>query len=369
VPEKAAKRRSYQSRKHREDSGERKCRIMVLGIGGAGNNIVDRLAQDGLVGAECVAINTDVHDLNTVGSAQRVLIGEKETCGLSASGKPLIGRAAAQESKPYLGNLLKGAEIVFLTAGLGGGTGTGAAPIVADIARSKGAVVVGVVTTPSRTNKDEIERGSSALEELRKACDTVVVIDGDKLRNAVPRLPAKEAFKVSNQVLANVIKGIVETISSPSLINMNVADFKTIVKEGGMAVLGMGECDAIDRAKEAVQNALKKPSLDVDYAGAKGALVEVSGGPSMTIEDANRVEELVAEMIGHNAHIGWGARVNPQTEAGMKVTIVMTGMPSHIRLGGIGNLMPQLFDIESFDQSSEHVPIELDLDQIESFED
>lgn len=225
------------------------------------------------------------------------------------------------------------------------------------------------MTTPSRTEKDRIERGTRALEELRKACDTVVVVDGNKLRDIVPGFPASEALKVADQVLANMIKGIVESISSPSLINMDIADFKTIVKQGGMAVLGIGECDAPDRAEEAVRNALKSPLFDVDYAGAKGALVQVSGGSGMTIEDANKVGKIVTEMIGHNARISWGARVNPQTEGGMKVTIVMTGMPSKVRLGGLGNAMPQLFDIESFDQVEEHLSIDFGLDQIENFED
>jgi len=353
-----------------EGSSEPKCRIMVLGIGGAGNNTISRLMENGVTGAEFVAVNTDLHDLNSINATRKVLIGENVTRGLSAGGNPGIGRAAVEESKLHIENLLENVDVVFIVAGLGGGTGTGAAPIVADIARRKGAVVVGVVTTPFRTEKGRIEHAARALNYMKRACDTVVVIDNNKLLELVPVLPVTEAFKVANQFLADLIKGMVETLSSPSLINLDFADFKTIVKKGGVAVVGVGESDAPNRAEEAVRSAFRMPLLDVDYAGAKGALIHVCGDSNMTVEEANMVGKMVTEMMGENASVCWSARVNSGTEGVLKVTLVMTGVSSPYILGGFGNIMPKLYDIESsFAEPDKSLPIDLGLDQIEDFED
>lgn len=350
------------------NSSEPRCRIMVLGIGGAGNNTISRLEENGLSGAECVAINTDLRDLNFTRATRRVLIGESVTRGLSAGGNPEIGRAAVEESRPYIENLLENVDVVFIAVGLGGGTGTGAAPVVADIARRKGAVVVGVVTTPFKSEKSRIGCATRALNEMRSVCDTVVVIDSNKLTELVPELPMTEAFKVANHVLGNMIKGIVETLTAPSLINLGFAEFKTIMKKGGIAVVGVGESDAPNRAEEAVRNALRTPLLNVDYAGAKGALIHVSGDPNMTIEEANRVGEIVTEMIGHNALVSWGARVNPHIEGALKVTLVMTGVHSPRIINRFGKIMPELYDIESsFSEPEKSLRIDLDLDQLENF--
>jgi len=367
------RRRTSPSPPHKtatERSSEPRCRIMVLGIGGAGNNTISKLMENGLTEAECVAINTDLRDLNSINATRKVLIGEKITRGLNAGGNPEIGRAAAEESKPYIENLLENVDVAFITVGLGGGTGTGAAPIVAEIARRKGTVVVGVVTTPFRTEKRRIAYAARALNEMRRVCDTVVVIDNNKLMDLTPQLSTAEAFNVADQVVANMIRGIVETLSSPSLINLDFADFKTIVKRGGIAVVGVGESDAPNRAEEAVRNALRKPLFDVDYAGATGALVHVCGDPNMTIEEANRVGEIVTEMIGDRASVVWGARVNPRTEGLLKVMVVMTGVHSPYKLSWFGNMGPKLYDIESaFSEPEKSLPIDLGLDQLESFED
>jgi len=353
-----------------EGLSESRCRIMVLGIGGAGNNTVSRLMENDVEGAEFVAVNTDLRDLNSISATRKILIGENVTRGLSACGRPEIGRAAIVESKAHIENLLENVDVVFIVAGLGGGTGTGAAPVVADIARRKGAVVVGVVTTPFRTEKSRVAHAAQALNELRRACDTVAVVDSNKLLESIPQLPTTEAFKLADQVLANTIKGIVETVSSPSLINLDFADFKTIVKNGGVAVVGLGESDSPNRAEEAVRNALRTPLLSVDYAGAKGALIHVSGDSNMTVEEANRVGEIVTEILGENASVIWGARVNPRAEGMLKVTLVMTGVPSPHVIGGLGNFMPKLYDIESsFFEPEKSLSIDLGLDQIENFED
>jgi len=348
----------------------KRCRIVVLGIGGAGNNTVNRLMETGVASAECIAINTDLQHLNAVRATQKVLIGEKVTRGLGAGGDPKVGRAAIEESKRLIDALLNDVDVAFIAVGLGGGTGTAAAPVVADMARRKGAIVVGVVTTPFRIEKGRIEYAALALNEMRRACDTVVVIDNNKLMELVPHLPINEAFKVADQVLANMIQGIVETISAPSLINLDFADFRTIVRRGGVAVVGVGESDAPNRAEEAVRNALRSPLLDVDYAGATGALIHVCGDNQMTIEEANRVGEIVTEMMGHDALVIWGARANPSTDGFLKVTLVMTGVHSPKILSGFGTLMPKIYDIESaYSEPEKQLPVDLGLDQIESFEE
>ena len=349
---------------------ERRCHIMVLGIGGAGNNTVSRLLESGLTGAECIAINTDLRDLNSSNVVRKVLIGERVTRGLSTRGNSEIGRAAAEESRPYIENLMENVDVVFIAVGLGGGTGTGAAPVMAEIAHRKGVVVVGAVTTPMRAEKGQMRDVTRALHEMRRVCDTVVVVDGTKLLELTPQLPMTEAFKIADQTLANMIKGIVETLTTPSLINLDFADFKTIIKKGGIAVVGVGESDAPNRAEEAVRNALRTTLINANYAKAKGALVHVSGGANMTVEEANRVGEIVTEIFGQNAPVSWGARVNSQTEGALKVTLVMTGVRSPYKLSRFVNLMPKLCDIESsFSEREKPLQIDLGLDQIESFED
>ena len=343
------------------------CHIAVIGVGGAGNNTVTRLMESGATAAECIAVNTDAVHLNASNADKKLLIGENLTKGLGVGGNSRLGRAAIEESRKHVEELLSDVDIAFVTAGLGGGTGTGAAPVVAEIARRKGAVTVGVVTTPFRIEKGRNGLAAKALNEMRRHCDTVVVIDNNKLMQLVPQLPIGEAFRVADQVLANMIKGIVETISSPSLINLDFADFKTIVSHGGVAVVGVGESDAPNRAEEAVRNALRTPLLEVDYAGATGALIHVTGDNQMTIEEANRVGEIVTEMMDGNATVIWGARVNPHMDGKLKVTLVMTGVNSSQILSGFGMIAPQLFNLEPYAEPEKALGIELDLYQMEDF--
>jgi len=343
------------------------CCMRVIGVGGAGNNTVTRLMEMGTTGAECIAINTDALHLGASRAHQKILIGEKLTKGLGVGGNPKLGKAAIEESKKRIEDLLSDVDIVFITAGLGGGTGTGAAPVVAEIARRKGAITVGVVTTPFRIEKGRMEYAAEALNEMRRECDTVVVIDNNKLMQLVPQLPINEAFRVADQVLANMIKGIVETISAPSLINLDFADFKTIVGRGGVAVVGVGESDAPNRAEEAVRNALRSPLLDVDYIGATGALIHVTGDNQMTMEEANRVGEIVTEMMDGNALVIWGARVNPEQNGKLKVTLVMTGVNSPHILSGFGTIAPQLFNLEPYAEPEKPLDIKLNLYQLERF--
>lgn len=343
------------------------CRLVVVGVGGAGNNTTSRLMDVGTSNVECIAINTDALHLNASKAHRKILIGEKLTRGLGVGGDPKLGRAAVEESRGRIEDLLSGASIVFVTAGLGGGTGTGAAPVVAEIARRSGALTVGVVTTPFRIERGRNEYASKALVEMRRQCDTLVIIDNNKLMQLVPQLPINEAFRMADQVLANMIKGIVETISTPSLINLDLADFKTIVKRGGVAIVGVGESDAPNRAEEAVRNALRSPLISVDYAGATGALIHVTGDDQMTIQEANRVGEIVTEMMDDHALVIWGARVNPEQEGKLKVTLVMTGVNSPQIVTGLGMIAPELFNLEPYAEPERPLDVKLNLYQMENF--
>ena len=349
---------------------EPRCRIAILGVGGAGNRIVSHLVDEAIAGAACIAINTDLKDLNFINATQKVLIGEKVTCGLSAGGNPETGKAAAHESRAILETLADNVDVAFVVAGLGGGTGTGAAPVVAEIARRKGAVVVGVVATPFRMNEYRSGFIADALGAMRLACDTLVVADNDRIRRAAADLSVSEARNVADQYLANMIRGVVETLSEPSMINLNIADFKTIVKEGGVATYGVGESNAPNRAEEAVQNALSTSLFNVDFSDATGALIQVSGDPKMTVQEVDRVKELVEDKMGRGARVAWGARVNPSCEGSLKVTLVMTGVNSPYMRRGLGNMLNELYDLESsYSVSEESLPVDLGLDQIEGVED
>jgi cell division protein FtsZ len=337
---------------------------MVLGVGGAGNNTVSRLMESGISGPECVAINTDMQHLNVTHAKQKILIGEKITRGLGSGGDPKVGKASIEESTERIENLFSGVDIAFVTAGMGGGTGTGAAPIAARIARKKGAIVVGVVTMPFKIEKGRIAFAIEGLKEMRRECDTVVVIDNNKLMRLVPQLPINEAFRVGDQVLANMIKGISETISSPSLINLDFADFRTIIKKGGVAVAGVGKSDAPNRAEEAVQNALKMPLLDVDYAGAKGALIHVLGDSQLTIEEASRVGEIITQMMGEDSLVIWGAGIDPTQTGTLKVTVVMTGVSSPYILSGLEPENSESYEQEEKRESQKTLDIDLGLYQL-----
>ncbi|MEM2320320.1 MAG: cell division protein FtsZ [Candidatus Bathyarchaeia archaeon] len=322
------------------------CRILVIGVGGAGNNTVNRLMEMGVAGAECIAINTDLQHLNAVHAHQKILIGEKITRGLGSGGDPNIGRAAIEESIEQVDKAINDVDIVFVTAGMGGGTGTGAAPAVAKLAREKGAIVIGVVTMPFKIEKGRINIALKGLNDMRRECDTVIVIDNNKLMWLVPHLPINEAFRVGDQVLANMIKGITEVVSMPSLINLDFADFRTIVRRGGVAIAGIGESNAPNRAEDAVQKALRMPLLDVDYSGANGALIHVAGDESLTIEEANTVGEIITQMMSDDALVIWGARVDPNLKNTLRVTLIMTGVKSPYILGGYGSKTPELYDLD-----------------------
>lgn len=316
------------------DMGEAK--IVVVGCGGAGNNTVNRLANIGVTGAQLIAINTDKLHLSVTKADKKVLIGYELTKGLGAGGYPDIGEQSAVEAKPALKELIEGADLVFLTAGLGGGTGTGSAPVVAEVARDCGAVVVGAVTMPFKIERARIQKARDALQKLRKNTDSVVVIDNNKLLEHVPDLPMNEAFGVADEVLARMVKGITETISMPSLINLDFADVRAVMREGsgkGIAMIGLGESDSRNRAEEAVTHALDNPLLEVDYRGAIGALVHITGGPDLTLSEANRIGEIATGYLTKDANVIWGARIDPEFTGKVQVMVIMTGVHSPDILG------------------------------------
>jgi cell division protein FtsZ len=303
-------------------------RIVVVGCGGAGNNTVKRLMTIGVQGAECIAINTDRQHLAVTTAHRKLLIGERITRGLGAGGYPHVGRAAAEESTGQLTELLRDADLVFIAAGMGGGTGTGSAPVVAEIAKNSDAIVVGVITMPFNLERTRIDKAKSGLARLQENVDTAVVIDNQKLMELVPDLPLEEAFGVADEVLANMVKGITETITMPSLINLDYADVRSIICNGGVALVGLGEASGADRANDAIKNALNSPLLEVEWSGATGALIHITGGPDMSLAESNKVGELVSEKMSTDANVIWGARVDPRLSGILRVMLILTGVKS-----------------------------------------
>jgi len=304
--------------------------IIIMGCGGAGNNTINRLMKIGIRGAKCVAINTDRQHLDMIDAHMKILIGKNLTRGLGAGGNPDIGKAAAEESREDLTNVLREADLVFITCGEGGGTGTGSAPIVAEIAKLEGAIVVGVVTIPFDTEIGRIEKAKEGLNLLKQYADTLVVIDNNRLLEIAPNLPIIEAFSVADEVLASMVKGITETISLPSLINLDFADVRTILSTGGVAIVGVGESNGKEnRVKEAIDDALNLPLLDVDIEGAKGALIHVCGGNDMTLAEANSVAKRIYEKMDmNNSMVIWGARVSDEFNGYLRVMLLITGIQS-----------------------------------------
>ena len=302
--------------------------IKVIGAGGGGNNMVTWLYKRGIKGAEILACNTDKQHLNVSEADKKFIIGKECTRGLGCGGFPQKGAEAAQESIAELKTALKGADMTFVCAGLGGGTGTGAAPVIAQLAKDMGSIVIGTVTMPFNIERARIEKAEFGLEQLRKYSDTVIVIDNNRLVTIAGNLPIQQAFAVANELIATMIKGIVETIAMPSLVNLDYADVKTIMTNGGVAAIGVGSSDTNNRVEEAVKGALENPLLDIEYAGATGALIHISGGPDMTLEEINKVGELVTESLDDDANVIWGARVGEEMKGKLMVMTIITGVNS-----------------------------------------
>ena len=305
--------------------------VKIVGCGGAGCNTINRLVEEGIPDADVYAANTDAQHLLTVHSPRKILMGRRVTRGLGAGALPQVGEEAARESEDAIKAALAGADIVFITCGLGGGTGTGSAPVVAKIAKDQGALTVAVVTLPFRAEGGiRMQNAEYGLEHLAAVADTVIVIPNDKLLELVPKLSLNQAFKIADNVLMNAIKGISEIITKPGLVNLDFNDLRTIMKGGGVAMIGIGQShpDDDDRAMTAVMAAVNSPLLEADITNANGALINVTGGSDMTVTEAEKVVEVIHERINPNARIIWGASVDPELERTMRVMVVITGVKS-----------------------------------------
>ncbi len=309
-----------------------KTSIKVVGCGGGGSNTINRLSEEGLAGADLYACNTDAQHLLTVNAQHKVLLGRRCTRGLGAGALPQVGEQAAREAEDELKKLLTGADMVFITLGLGGGTGTGSAPVVAQLARdaNQGNCLVVAVATLPFTSEGMVRQENAiwGLERLRAAVDTVITIPNDRLLELVPRLPIQSAFRVADSVLARSIRGITEIVTKPGLVNLDFNDLRTIMKGGGVALIGMGESESDNRAEDAVLEALHSPLLKVDISGAQGALINVTGGPDMTISEAQRAAEVVQKAVSPQARIIWGAAVDNTMNNSIRCMVVITGVKS-----------------------------------------
>jgi cell division protein FtsZ len=307
--------------------------IKVIGVGGGGGNAVNWLYMKGVSGAEIIACNTDKQHLDLIEADKKFLLGRDLTRGLGAGGFAEKGAEAAQESLSSIKESLKGADMVFICAGMGGGTGTGGAPVIAQVAKDMGAIVIGTVTMPFKIERARVDKAEFGLQQLRKACDTVIVIDNNKLVQIAGNLPVQQAFAVANELIATMIKGIVETIAVPSLVNLDYADVKTIMTNGDVAVVGVGASDTNNRVEEAVKGALSNPLLDISYEGATGAIIQIHGGLDMTLDDINKVGEMVTEAMDHDANVIWGARVSEEMKGKITVMTIVTGVNSPYVMG------------------------------------
>lgn len=304
-------------------------KIKVVGIGGAGNNSVSRMKEIGIKGAEIIAINTDAQDLLYTEADFKILIGKEISKGLGAGSNPRIGAEAAKEQASEIKKGLEGAEMVFITCGLGGGTGSGAAPVVADIAKKNGALTIGVVTLPFTVEgKKRLENAYEALEKLESIVDTLIVIPNDKLLELVPDLPLSTAFKIADEILTNGVKGIAELVTKTGLVNLDFADVKAIMSNGGVSLISIGEDDTKERAIRAVEKAISNPLLDADISDGNSALINVIGGEDLSLAEYKKVIELVGEKLSPEAKIISGAQISKDLEGTLRVMLIITGVKS-----------------------------------------
>jgi len=301
--------------------------IKVVGVGGGGVNAVNRMIEEGIHGVEFIAVNTDAQALMLSKAPTRVRIGDKLTRGLGSGGNPEIGRKAAEESAEELYNVLKGADMVFITAGLGGGTGTGAAPIVAQAARELGALTIGVVTRPfTFEGSKRMQNAEAGMQKLKEHADTLIVIPNDRLLQIMDkRASLNDAFKMADEVLRQGIQGISELITVPGLINLDFADVKTIMSEGGAALMAVGKASGEDRARIAAEQAISSQLLDITIDGARGVLFNVTGGPSLTLFEVNQAAAIIRETAHPDVNLIFGAVIDPDMGDEIRITVIATG--------------------------------------------
>lgn len=307
-------------------------RIVIVGCGGAGSNSIHRLQNIGIEKAETVAINTDRQHLQTVNADTKLLIGTELTEGRGTGGDPSVGKRAAEAARDTLSEILDETDLVFVTAGMGGGTGTGAAPVVSKVAKQQGAIVVGMVSTPFDVERARADKAQNGLNQLQNEADSIIVLDNNKLLDYVADLPLEKAFSVMDQIIAEAIKGISETITEPSLINLDYADITSIVNQGGIAAMHIGEAHNTGTAEDIAQQTIENPLINIDYQQASGVLVHITGGSDLALMDA---EQIVSEITANTDSAGrviWGARVREEYEDKVRVIAIMSGIhPPQLR--------------------------------------
>jgi len=303
--------------------------LRIIGTGGCGNNTVSRLMQTGIAGAETIAVNTDAQDLLYTDADIKLLIGRGLTGGLGAGADPKVGEESAKESRGELKKIIDGADLVFVTCGLGGGTGTGSAHIIAEAAKKSGSLTVAIVTMPfDMEGKERMKNAIKGLERLRDAVDTLIVIPNQRLLDIVPDVSLPAAFKIADEVLVNSVKGIIDLITRPGLVNRDFADVRTILKDGGLAMIGIGESDGDKRASEAIERALNNPLLNVELDGARAALINISGGTDITTSEIREIVESVSSRLSPDAKILWGVQIVKELGESIRVLVVISGVTS-----------------------------------------
>jgi len=304
-------------------------KISVIGVGGGGNNTINRLKRLDVKGAELVACNTDRQHLNMLDEAvTKVLIGKSVTKGLGAGGFPDVGAKCAEVDRPLLEKTLANAHLVFVCAGMGGGTGTGASPVIAQIAKEQGAIVVAMVTYPFALERARVAKADEGIQRLREVADSVIILDNNRLVQIVPNLPMNQAFLVADEILAKAIGGLVFTITQPSLVNIDFADVRAIMGHGDVGMIAVGTGKGPSKVEDSVDGVLKNRLLDVDFEGAKGAIIHIAGGADLTLGDAIRAGEMITERMDPNASVKWGARLIPDYDGKIEICAIVTGVKS-----------------------------------------
>ncbi len=312
-----------------------KIKIVTVGVGGAGNNTINRLIKFGVKGTELVAVNTDKQHLNLIHErAKKVLIGKSITKGLGAGGYPDVGSKAAEVDKPLIQQVLDGANLVFICAGMGGGTGGGAAPVVAQVAKEQGAITIAMVTYPFDLEKARKKKADESIKKLRQYADSVIIIDNNRLVKLFPNLRMTDAFAVADEILARAIGGLVWTITQPSLVNIDFADVKSVMQSGGVGFIAVGEGKGNEKVRSAVEGVVKNRLLDVDFEGATGAIIHITGGNDLTIGDAIKAGESITDKMDPEANVKWGARLLPNYDGKLEIVAIVTGVKGASIAGG-----------------------------------
>ena len=315
----------------KRDNNIYKPRIVIIGVGGGGCNTISTIAKiGGIDGVQLVAINTDAQHLKhkVPDNVKKILIGERLTRGLGAGGDPEVGMRAAEASKKEISGILEGADLVFLCSGMGGGTGTGAAPIVAQVAKEKGAIVISIVTTPFKFEGGRAEIADEGIEKLRKHSNTVIIIDNNRLIELYPNLDMAKAFKAADLIVATSVKGLIDTMNKVSLINIDYADIRAVMRNGDFSLIAVGEATGPDRVKKVIENTLNNALLDVDYSNAKGAIIHITGGPELTMKESYDIYEGIRSKLNEDVIIKPGARVDSRMEGKIRVIAIITGVSS-----------------------------------------